>query len=290
MPTVIVCYGFSVLTSSIPILLCIGLLSFSPAHARQEKPTAHLTIHVDDISGAFVPRAHIELIDLSTSPSRKLETDYKGDLSIDLPLGSYDLTASQEGFKPAKKRINVQDNTDQTIKLILELPDKLQSESAITPPSQDPDKRPYTITISTSPRASVGSEVKLHITTKNTSDGTIYHIVRAGGPPGRNLDISVRDSKGNPVQETEHGRKIHGTDPNREPWSGSVFTGRYPLKPGDVLEEELNLAEEYDFSKPGKYSVQVLRSDITTDGEIKSRSTSPLAVVKSNTITLTLVR
>lgn len=160
-------------------------------------------------------------------------------------------------------------------------------DSVMTPPLQDPEKSSYAITISASQSARVGSEVTLHITTKNISDKIIYRIVRSGGPHGRNLDISVRDSKGNPVQETEHGREIQGTELNRQPSSDSVFKERYPLRPGEVLEENLNLSEEYDFSKPGRYSIQVRRSDIVTEEEIRSHS-SPQAV-KSNTAT-TLIR
>jgi hypothetical protein len=256
-----------------------------------------------------VPQAHIEIINLSTSSPRRLQTDYKGDLSIDTPIDSYDLTASYDGFKPAKKRIDVPDTKDQTVTLILDvasgnlaafepglriaeptdakLPEELQSES-VAPPLQESGKLPYSITISTSPRARIGSEVKLRITTKNISDETIYHISHAGGPRRRNLDISFRDREGRSVQETPLGRKLHGTDP--VPWSGSVFTARDPIKPGDVLEEDLSLTEEYNLTRLGEYLIQVLRSDIVTDEEIKSHSTRPLAVVKSNTITLTLVR
>lgn len=483
------------LPRSIPTLLCLGLFSLCSTQARQAKPTAHIAIQVDDVSGAVAPNAYVEI--LGATFAKNLETDSFGKLSVDLPIGSYDLTAIQLGFKAAKKRVDVQDTKDQLVIFVLELapsgpvgvvmggriaeptyaslPDKLDDESdvsllgrhfdahkfcspcagieqqikpasqlpftitistpesvvrvgadvrikitmtntsdrdvfygsgtepvvdvvvldgsgkqvaetpegmkihdtdpnrqphsgsfvrlalkpgkalsgdrivsnefdmkkpgnytilaqrkdtasgtvvqseaitvtvidvdpsgaivtgvpntqldslpvdsvIVTPPSHDPEKSAYAITISTSRRVKVGSEVALHITTKNTSDKTIYRVVRSGGPHGRDLDISVRDSKGDSVHETPLGRKIHGTDQNREPWSGSVFTGRYPLRPGEVIEENFNLSEEYNFSKPGRYSVQVLRSDIVTEEEIKSHL-SPQAV-KSNTTT-TLVR
>jgi len=131
-----------------------------------------------------------------------------------------------------------------------------------------------------------GSEVKLGIATKNISDQTIYHIVLTG-KPGRYLDIAIRDSKGNPVQETPHGRKVHGTELNRQPWSGSVFTGRYPIKPGETFEETINLSQEYDLSQPGTYSIQVLRSDVITEHDIKTKLNT-VAVAKSNMIALTV--
>jgi len=150
-----------------------------------------------------------------------------------------------------------------------------------------PNESSYTINIAALPSVvKAGSEVKLSIIVKNISDQIIYHVVTTG-KPGRNLDIAIRDSKGDPVQETPHGRKVHGTDPNRQPWSGSVFTGRYPLKPGETFKETINLSQEYDLSQPGTYSVQVLRSDLITERDIKAKSNA-VAAVKSSTITLTV--
>jgi hypothetical protein len=155
-------------------------------------------------------------------------------------------------------------------------------------PSKDPEKPSYEVTITASRRATVGSEVKLHIITKNISDKAIY-LMRLGSPPGRGLEISVRDSQGNPVQESINGRMIHGEqmihgmDQNRE--SENAFTQWYPIQPGDRVEEDLNVSAEYEFSKPGTYSIQVLRSDILTEEEINLHL-SPQAVRSNTTTTL----
>jgi carboxypeptidase family protein len=86
---------------------------------QQTKPAAHITIHVDDVSGASIPKAHIEILDESTTFTKKLDADDRGDLSIDLPIGTYEVTASLLAFKPAKKRIEVQDTTHQNVTFML---------------------------------------------------------------------------------------------------------------------------------------------------------------------------
>jgi hypothetical protein len=137
-----------------------------------------------------------------------------------------------------------------------------------------------TVTI-TAPETStkVGSEVKLDVVTKNVSDRTIYV---AYSTAGRNMKIDVRDSEGNPVSETPFGLKVHGTDPKRAPFAGTVFSMRVPLKPGETSHEQLVLDKEYDLTKPGRYFIRVQRSDILSD-------TNTVTFVKSNTIILTVL-
>jgi len=136
-----------------------------------------------------------------------------------------------------------------------------------------------TITI-TAPQASIkaGSEVNLDIMTKNVSDRTLYIVYSTAG---RNMKLDVRDSESNPVSETPFGLKVHGTDPKRTPFAGTVFSTRVALKSGEVSQERLTLDKEYNLTKPGKYSIRVQRSDILSD-------TNALIFVKSNTIIITV--
>ncbi len=136
-----------------------------------------------------------------------------------------------------------------------------------------------TVTI-TAPETSikVGSEVKLDIATKNVSDRTIYVVYST---VGRNMKIDVRDSEGNPVSETPFGLKVHGTDPKRAPFAGTVFSTRVSLKPSETSQEKLVLDKEYDLTKPGRYSIRVQRSDVLSD-------TNTVIFVKSNTIIVTV--
>ena len=74
---------------------------------------------MDDVSGAVTPNAYVEI--LGANFAKHLRTDGFGKLPVDLPIGSYDLTAIQLGFKAAKKRVNVQDTKNQLVTFVLEL-------------------------------------------------------------------------------------------------------------------------------------------------------------------------
>ena len=271
----------------IPFLFIVLWLGSTP---QQTKPTAHIAIEVHDPTGAPIPKAHVE-VSVSATDVKKLYADDNGKLSVDLPAGTYEVTATYPAFTPAKKRIDVQDARNQIVIFMLDVAVSGPNVEVLDvprfsgpmpmPSTKDPEKPFYEVTITTSQRATVRSEVKLHIITKNISDKAIY-LVR---PPGRGLEISVRDSQGNPVQESTNDSRFWSM-----PFiisSENAFTQRYPIQPGDRVEEDLNVSAEYEFSKPGTYSIQVLRSDILTEEEINAHL-SPQAV-KSNTATLTLV-
>jgi len=109
------CYVLGVLARAIPILLGISLL-LCPAQAQ--KQTAHLTIQVNDMSGAVISKAHVEILDVSRTSTKKLEANDEGMLAIDLPFGAYEVTASYTAFKTEKKRIDV-NTRNQTISFML---------------------------------------------------------------------------------------------------------------------------------------------------------------------------
>jgi hypothetical protein len=146
----------------------------------------------------------------------------------------------------------------------------------------------FSVTISTpGSEVKIGSTVELTITTKNISAQNIYHGFVAGGPPGRSVDIDLRDSGGNPVLETPYGRKAHGKD--RKPWSGSSFVERVLVKPGETFDEKVDLSKEYDLSRAGTYTIQVQRSDLVSNEQLKSHAKMGIGnTVKSNTITITM--
>ena len=81
---------------------------------------------------------------------------------------------------------------------------------------------------------------------------------------------------------TEYGLKINGLEPPQgEPGPGGYAPSARKtvfglLGPDKAIVEKMALSKEYDLSKPGKYSIQALRSDGKTD-------------VKSNTITVTVM-
>jgi Carboxypeptidase regulatory-like domain len=139
-------------------------------NGQQTKPTAHITIHVGDIAGAFIPKAHVEVLDVPATFTKKLDSDDRGDLSIDLPIGTYEVTATYPAFKPAKKRIEVQDTTSQTVRFMLNVaiggptvevfpapsgleptkPNQFNSQLPVdsvmvTPPTKGPEKPSYSL-------------------------------------------------------------------------------------------------------------------------------------------------
>jgi hypothetical protein len=137
-----------------------------------------------------------------------------------------------------------------------------------------PEEPWFTVTISI-PKAvvMVGTDVKLKVVLTNKTDKDLRY---GGGGPGRGgpvFDLDVCDSNGKAVSETPRGLTLHGKDPRG--WSGSIFLA--VAHPGERIEEELSLNEEYDLVKPGKYTVQL-------------RQRHPkFQAVKSNTVAFTLV-
>jgi hypothetical protein len=119
-----------------------------------------------------------------------------------------------------------------------------------------------------------GSAVMVNIVLTNTSDHKIgFPWIRGSG--GRNFELNVRDSKGNPAQPVPRS----GVDKNGRHYArfvtGSV--GVVYLEPGQAKKDEFDACDFYILTRPGKYTIQVQR----TDDESNS-------VVKSNPITVTI--
>jgi hypothetical protein len=299
-----------VLYRNISALFRIGLFGVcSTLVAQQPKPTAHIAIEVQDPSGASIPKAHVDVLGAATTFTKKMEADDDGKLSIDLSIGTYEVTASYPAFKSSKKRIEVQDTRNQTVTFMLNvavggptvevfpapngseptyasLPDELQNESDISLMRRNLDatkfcfpcpgveiKPPFTITIST-PESVVeaGSDVKINITMTNTSDRDVFY--GSGTEPV--VEIRVLDSDGKSVAETPEGMKIHDTEPNRQPQSGSY--GRLFLKPGTALSWDRIVSNEFDMNRPRNYTILAQRKD-----------TSSGTVVMSAPITVTVI-
>jgi predicted secreted protein len=121
-----------------------------------------------------------------------------------------------------------------------------------------------------------GSDVVVEVEMKNISQGDVPDgtAIPSLGSTGFRWD--VRDSAGKQVAMTDYGIRVnHPESSSGEPhvWVGSFFSAS--LAPGKVISQKLALTKEYDFSKPGKYTIQASR----WDGQIE---------VKSNTIMLTV--
>lgn len=143
---------------------------------------------------------------------------------------------------------------------------------------------PFIITISSTPNLMGGNEVGLRICRTNISD----HRIMLDN--GTYLDeISVRDGQGAPVPLTEEGRKerqvehyqiLNGVD--RTEVSSAVQN----LQPGKNLCGEMSLNVDWDLSKPGKYSIQIIQPDYPD--KAPGQKIEDLPTVKSNTIPWTV--
>jgi hypothetical protein len=148
-----------------------------------------------------------------------------------------------------------------------------------------PAEPKFSLTIKTAQgTVKVGSDVVVEAEMKNISAEDIFYSVLTGRGPGpvpSGFTWEILNSEGKPVPLTEYGLKIN----QLEPPQGEVGSGGYVpaagktvfglLGPGKAIVEHRALSKEYDLGKPGKYSIQALRSDGKTD-------------VKSNTITVTI--
>ena len=81
-------------------ILLLSLLCFPGSASRAQINRASLNGTVTDPSGASVPKARVEVISPDTGFTRHVITADTGVYSIpDLPVGTYDLTISREGFR-----------------------------------------------------------------------------------------------------------------------------------------------------------------------------------------------
>jgi hypothetical protein len=119
-----------------------------------------------------------------------------------------------------------------------------------------------------------GSAVMVNMVLTNTSDHKIgFPWIRGSG--GRNFQLNVRDSQGNPAQPVPRS----GVDKNGRHYArfATASVGVVYLEPGQAKKDEFDACDLYILTRPDKYTIQVQR----TDDESKS-------VVKSNTVTVTV--
>ena len=118
------------------------------------------------------------------------------------------------------------------------------------------------------------SAITVKVVLTNISDHKIGFLWFRGDAGGDDL-LNVRDSQGNPVRPAP--RTWVGEDGRhyaRIRHHGAFYDY---LEPGQAEKGELDVSKSYILTQPGKYMIQVQR----TDDESKS-------VVKSNTVTVTV--
>ena len=114
---------------------------------------------------------------------------------------------------------------------------------------------PFTITISASEHAfRAGAKVRVHVMLTNISDETL-NMERSPDPEKaeEHYTVLVHDKKnGKDVPKTDYGRSIR---------EGEAIGSEIAvwLKPGESLEENVDISKLFDISYPGEYEVQLSR-------------------------------
>lgn len=120
-----------------------------------------------------------------------------------------------------------------------------------------------------------GSEIRLRVTLTNTSDHDLSFGIAPGETPDQTLSytVDIRDARGQQAPPTAFLRDLRE---HRPLTAGSVFG--YTLSPGKSYEEELVITKLYVLSHPGRYTIQVARS--------QKPWPNPASNVKSNAIAI----
>jgi hypothetical protein len=98
-----------------------------------------------------------------------------------------------------------------------------------------------------------GEEIRVHVVLTNASDHTIVaERVPGSDRAEAHYDISIKDRHGSIVPLTEAGRatKAHRGD-------GSFI--KMWIKPGEKMEENTILNNQFDLTNPGTYEIQLMR-------------------------------
>ncbi len=125
-----------------------------------------------------------------------------------------------------------------------------------------------------------GSAVTVRSVVTNISNQKIWVVSL-----GEDVECHVWDSRGFPVRRAnprvERARLQLQVDKHGEHVVVPYIMARgvwFAVQPGQTVEDDLVISEFYELTRPGKYTIQALRPDPESH-----------AVVKSNTITLTVI-
>ena len=116
--------------------------------------------------------------------------------------------------------------------------------------AQSQQAPPFSLTLqAVHAMAQLGSPILVELTTTNN----LSHPLKLGKTnPGSEYQMDVRDEQGQPVAQTALYKNLQNPE--------FVFRSTTQiLKPRESAKEQFNIAEFFDFTKPGTYSVQVQR-------------------------------
>jgi hypothetical protein len=124
-----------------------------------------------------------------------------------------------------------------------------------------------------------GTDLRLLVTVTNTSNREITFITSPGPLPedDSQYELTVRDEHGQPAPPSTYMR----TRDKRLPIDYGSRVGK-TLKPGESFVDTVTITRFFDLSRPGKYTIAVLRQNPPRqnlgDGKVKSNSVT-VAVV-----------
>jgi hypothetical protein len=139
-------------------------------------------------------------------------------------------------------------------------------------------KPPFSLTIAaTTEVLKAGEEeLRLLVTIKNTSDATVI-LARSPGPvpreEGFRCYIEIHDTRGKEPPPSTWVLSLKGKPTITE---SSNLSGK--LEPGDSFVEQVTVTKFFDLSKPGKYTISLIRPleswQKLGEGKVKSNSIS----------------
>jgi uncharacterized protein (DUF58 family) len=150
-----------------------------------------------------------------------------------------------------------------------------------TSPAQQTSASSFSITISADQSTvKVGAPITIRILFKNTSNEEIALAKIPGDRKGEKHNlVDVRDADGKMPPETEYKQALEGKRDNVKGHVVLPMASNFTqfLKPGDVMQDNLDVTDLYDLSKPGRYTIQIERNDDISK-----------TLVKSNVVTVTI--
>jgi Carboxypeptidase regulatory-like domain len=92
-----------------------------------QQPTGHLTIRVTDVIGAVIPGAHVEIDRAPGAPDTLQITDWKGELTCDIPAGPHTISVHSSGFESWAGQIEITNAAAQLLTATMQITATMQS-------------------------------------------------------------------------------------------------------------------------------------------------------------------
>ena len=131
-----------------------------------------------------------------------------------------------------------------------------------------------------------GSPVLIKVTMENQADHAIS-VWRENSEDqgGFTYKAEIWDEKGSRAHETRFGRVMQGhetIEEHRRDRAVVTFSGGFlSLDPGKVITDQVDARKLYDFSRPGKYAVQLYRFDSETKTNVMSNKITVKIIPRS---------